>query len=163
MHVIRLSADLIALLEGLLWLALAWSVSFAIHQGSTLPLFGALSLVGTVLLVTWAHRPMRVMLSRYRIRKRRTEMWMHILALPLLLALFLAVVIEILLTPLSGTQKMLLFNVMASAGWVVFAITLILKQAVFSVKGPRKRKRKRRPQSEDEAGHNAASDTHTPS
>lgn len=138
----RTSADIIALLEGVMWLTLAWSVTFSLSQGTMLPTLGALSLIGTVIVVTWGHRPMRLTLQRYRIRLRRTEMWMHILALPLLLSLLLAALIEAMLTPLSGYQKMLLFNVMATAGWVVFAITLVAKQAMVSVKGTKKRKKR---------------------
>ncbi|EPC04172.1 hypothetical protein L861_02345 [Litchfieldella anticariensis FP35 = DSM 16096] len=141
MRVARISADVIAILEGLMWLLLAWSVTFSIAQGTTLPTMGALSLIGTVIIVTWGHRPMRLTLARYRIRKRRTEMWMHVLALPLLLALCLAIPIEALLSPLSGPQKMLLFNILASAGWVMFAFTVIAKQAMFSVKRSKKKKR----------------------
>ncbi|GGY06484.1 hypothetical protein GCM10007160_37550 [Litchfieldella qijiaojingensis] len=142
MRFARTSADAIAVSEGLMWLVLAWSVSFSIAQGTTLPTLGALSLVGTVIVVTWGHRPMRLTLARYRIRKRRTEMWMHILALPLLLALGLAIPIEALFSPLSGPQKMLLFNILASAGWMMFAITLVFKQAMFSVKNSKNRKKK---------------------
>lgn len=141
MRVARISADAIAILEGLMWLILAWSVTFSIAQGTTLPTMGALSLIGTVIIVTWGHRPMRLTLARYRIRKRRTEMWMHVLALPLLLALCLAIPIEALLSSLSGPQKMLLFNILASAGWVMFAFTVIAKQAMFSVKHSKKKKR----------------------
>ncbi len=142
MRFARTSADAIAMSEGLMWLVLAWSVSFSIAHGTTLPTLGALSLVGTVIVVTWGHRPMRLTLARYRIRKRRTEMWMHILALPLLLALALAIPIEALLSPLSGPQKMLLFNILASAGWMMFTITLLFKQAMFSVKNSKRRKKK---------------------
>lgn len=143
MRVARTSADIIALLEGVMWLTLAWSVTFSLSLGTIQPTLGALSLIGTVIVVTWGHRPMRLILRRYRIRLRRTEMWMHILALPLLLALLFAALIEALLTPLSGYQKMLLVNVLATAGWVVFAITLAVKQAMVSVKGNKNRKHKR--------------------
>lgn len=142
MRVARTSADAIAMLEGLMWLLLSWSVTFSIHQGTTLPTLGALSLVGTIILVTWGHRPMRLTLGRYRIRRRRTEMWMHILALPLLLALLLAVLIEALVSPLSGAQKMLLFNVLASAGWMVFLITLLIKGVMFTVTSNKKSRKR---------------------
>lgn len=137
----RLSADLIATLEGFMWLSLAWSVSFSAWHGSVMPTLATLSLVGTLILVSWAHRPLRLALQRFRVRRRRTEMQMHLFALPVLLALLVAVVIETLLsTSLTGPQKMLLVNVMASAGWSVFVLTQVIKQLLFAFSGPTSRK-----------------------
>ena len=81
-------ADIIASIEGLVWLGLAWSISISVHTGNTEPTLAALFIVGALVLFSWAHRPMRYLLCRYHIRKRRTDMWIHILALPLLLAMF---------------------------------------------------------------------------
>ncbi|WP_192036929.1 hypothetical protein [Halomonas sp. YLGW01] len=129
---VRQSADIIAALEGAMWLALAWSVNFSIWEGSTMPTVAAMTLVATILLVSWGHRPMRVTLRRFRVRRRRTEMQMHLFALPLLMALFFAIVVEgLLVTPLTGSQKMLLVNVLASAGWVVFVLTQAFKSLLF--------------------------------
>ena len=52
---------------------------------------------------------------------------MHILALPLNLAFLLAIAIDHLIAPMSGAQKMLLFNVLATASWLVFLVTLLIK------------------------------------
>ncbi len=132
---VRQSADIIAALEGAMWLALAWSVSFSIWQDSAMPTVGALTLVATVLVVSWGHRPMRITLRRFRVRRRRTEMQMHLFALPLLMALFFAVVVEGLLTmPLHGSQKMLMVNILASAGWVVFVLTQAFKSLLFTLR-----------------------------
>ncbi|WP_205742749.1 hypothetical protein [Onishia niordana] len=118
-----------------MWLALAWSVSFSIWQDSAMPTVGALTLVATVLVVSWGHRPMRITLRRFRVRRRRTEMQMHLFALPLLMALFFAVVVEGLLTmPLHGSQKMLMVNILASAGWVVFVLTQAFKSLLFTLR-----------------------------
>lgn len=126
---VRHYADLVAILAGLMWLLVFWSVSISVHIGSIEPTLAALLALGSVILVSFVHRPVRIMLSRYHVRKRRTEMWMHILALPLTLAFLLAIVIDHLITPMSGAQKMLLFNIMATAGWLVFIVTLLVKLA----------------------------------
>ena len=88
MQNVRRYADFIASLEGLAWLGLAWSISFSMHRQSTEPTLAVLFIVATLVLFSWAHRPMRYLLRRYHIRKRRTDMWIHTLALPLLLAMF---------------------------------------------------------------------------
>ncbi|SFU88490.1 hypothetical protein [Halomonas korlensis] len=124
---VRQYADLVATLAGLMWLVVFWSISISAHLGSIEPFLAALLALGSMILVSFVHRPIRVLLRRYHVRKRRTEMWMHILALPLTLAFLIAIVIEILFTPLDGEQKMLLFNAMATAGWGVFVLTLLVK------------------------------------
>ncbi len=124
---VRHYADLVATLAGLMWLMLYWSISVSLHIGSAEPALAALLLLGSMILVSFVHRPVRVMLGRYHVRKRRTEMWMHILALPLNLAFLLAIGIDHLITPMSGAQKMLLFNVLATASWLVFLVTLLIK------------------------------------
>lgn len=140
---VRQSADIIAALEGAMWLALAWSVSFSIWQDSAMPTVGALTLVATVLVVSWGHRPMRITLRRFRVRRRRTEMQMHLFALPLLMALFFAVVVEgLLVMPLNGSQKMLMVNILASAGWVVFVLTQAFKSLLFTLRSRIKTKAK---------------------
>ena len=124
---VRHYADTVAILAGLMWLVLYWSVSISAHLGSVEPSLAALLMVGSLILISFVHRPIRVLLGRYHVRKRRTEMWMHILALPLALAFLLAMVIDHLITPMNGEQKMLLFNVLATAGWLVFVFTLVTK------------------------------------
>ncbi|MBS9402466.1 hypothetical protein KG088_02370 [Halomonas sp. TRM85114] len=124
---VRQYADLVATLAGLMWLVVFWSISISARLGSIEPFLAALLALGSMILVSFVHRPIRVLLRRYHVRKRRTEMWMHILALPLTLAFLIAIVIETLLTPLDGEQKMLLFNVLATAGWGVFVLTLLVK------------------------------------
>ena len=132
---VRQSADIIAALEGAMWLALAWSVNFSIWEDSTMPTVAATTLVATILLVSWGHRPMRITLRRFRVRRRRTEMQMHLFALPLLLAFFFALVVEgLLVTPLTGSQKMLMVNILASAGWVVFVLTQAFKSLLFTLR-----------------------------
>ncbi|HSP57589.1 MAG TPA: hypothetical protein VLO12_04775 [Halomonas sp.] len=124
---VRQYADLVATLAGLMWLVVFWSISISAHLGSIEPFLAALLALGSMILVSFVHRPIRVLLRRYHVRKRRTEMWMHILALPLTMAFLIAIVIEILFTPLDGEQKMLLFNAMATSGWGVFVLTLLVK------------------------------------
>lgn len=124
---VRHYADLAATLAGLVWLAVFWSISISAHLGSIEPTLAALFALGTLILVSFVHRPFRVMLRRYHVRKRRTEMWMHILALPLTLAFLIGLFIEIVFTPPSGQQKMLLFNILSTAGWGVFILTLFFK------------------------------------
>lgn len=136
---VRHYADLVATLAGLMWLMLYWSISISLHIGTPEPALAALLALGSMILVSFAHRPVRVMLSRYHVRKRRTEMWMHILALPLTLAFLFAIVIDHLLTPMSGAQKMLLFNVLATASWLVFLVTLLVKLMVRNVQDRRGR------------------------
>ncbi|WP_299310467.1 hypothetical protein [uncultured Halomonas sp.] len=130
-------ADLVAVLTGLMWLVVFWSVSLSGQIGSVEPIMAALLLLATLVLVSFVHRPTRVLMRRYHVRKRRTEMWMHILALPLTLAFLFGVVIEELFLPLDGLQKMLLFNVFATAGWLVFVVTVLLKLAMHATRRPR--------------------------
>lgn len=131
---VRHYADLVASLAGLMWLVVFWSVSLSARLDSIEPTLAALLLLGSMVLVSFVHRPIRVMLRRYHVRKRRTEMWMHILALPITLAFGIAMIIGLVLPPLSGEQKMLLFNVLATAGWLVFVSTLLLKLLIHSLR-----------------------------
>ncbi|MCE8001922.1 hypothetical protein [Billgrantia ethanolica] len=124
---VRHYADIVAILAGLMWIVFFWSISISARIGSVEPTLAALLALGAMILVSSVHRPFRVHLSRYHVRKRRTEMWMHILALPMALALLFGVFIENMLAPMSGEQKMLLFNVLATAGWVVYVMTLVIK------------------------------------
>ncbi|TDR57298.1 hypothetical protein DFP85_101113 [Halomonas ventosae] len=138
---VRHYADIVAILAGFMWLVLYWSVSISAHLGSIEPSLAALLMVGSLILISFVHRPIRVLLGRYHVRKRRTEMWMHILALPLTLAFLLAIVIDHLITPMNGEQKMLLFNVLATAGWLVFVFTLVIKLLMHLLQQKRKAKR----------------------
>lgn len=124
---VRHYADIVAILAGLMWIVFFWSISISAQIGSIEPTLAALLALGAMILVSSVHRPFRIHLSRYHVRKRRTEMWMHILALPMALALLFGVFIENMLAPMSGQQKMLLFNVLATAGWVVYVMTLVIK------------------------------------
>ncbi|MDR9439904.1 MAG: hypothetical protein RI841_10465 [Halomonas sp.] len=138
---VRHYADIVAILAGLMWLVLYWSVSISAHLGSIEPSLAALLMAGSLILISFVHRPIRVLLGRYHVRKRRTEMWMHILALPLVLAFLLAIIIDHLITPMNGEQKMLLFNVLATAGWLVFVFTLVIKLLIHLAQRKRKAKR----------------------
>ncbi|MDT8878289.1 hypothetical protein RSO68_02265 [Halomonas saccharevitans] len=138
---VRHYADIVAILAGFMWLVLYWSVSISAHLGSIEPSLAALLMVGSLMLISFVHRPIRVLLGRYHVRKRRTEMWMHILALPLTLAFLLAIVIEHLITPMNGEHKMLLFNTLATAGWLVFVVTLLFKLVIHLMQQRRKEKR----------------------
>ncbi|MWJ28433.1 hypothetical protein LG290_07095 [Halomonas sediminis] len=131
---VRRFADLAASIEGLIWLSLAWSISFSVSRGSPEFSLAAMSIVGALILVCWAHRPLRILLRRYHVRKRRTDMWMHILALPLLLTLFLHVLLEALLGNTWVPPKILLFNILATAGWLVFVMTLFIKFIINELK-----------------------------
>ncbi|WP_282040934.1 hypothetical protein [Halomonas alimentaria] len=135
---VRHYADLAATLAGLMWLVVYWSISLSAQLGNLEPTLAALLLLGTTVLVTFVHRPTRVLLRRYHVRKRRTEMWMHILALPLFIAFLFGVTFELIFTPLSGVQKLLLFNVVATAGWLVFIVTMLVKLGTHKVKQRRK-------------------------
>ena len=127
MHNVRRYADIVASLEGLLWLALGWSVTLSTYRGSTEPTVGMLLLIATVIFVSWFHRPLRLLLRRYHVRKRRTDMWIHLLALPLLLGMAAYILLEFLLGPAWLPPKMLAVNVLASAGWLTFVFTLVIK------------------------------------
>ncbi|KAA0013593.1 hypothetical protein F0A17_04310 [Billgrantia pellis] len=124
---VRHYADIVAILAGLMWVIFFWSISISARLDSVEPTLAAMLGLGAMIVVSFVHRPFRIHLSRFHVRKRRTEMWMHILALPMALALLLGVIIEQLIAPLSGQQKMLLFNILATAGWVVYVMTLVIK------------------------------------
>ncbi|MGQ7263049.1 hypothetical protein [Vreelandella sp. V005] len=134
MQNVRSYADVIASLEGVLWLSLAWSISLSVHMGSTEPTLGILLVMGAFVVFSWAHRPLRFLLGRYHIRKRRTDMWIHILALPLLLAMFFHIMLEALLGSAWLPPKMLLFNILASAGWATYVMTLFIKFVIHGLK-----------------------------
>ena len=134
MQNVRRYANVIASLEGVLWLSLAWSISLSIHIGSTEPILASLLVIGALVVFCWAHRPLRFLLGRYHIRKRRTDMWMHILALPLLLAMFFHIMLEALLGTAWLPPKMLLFNILASAGWATYVMTLFIKSVIHGLK-----------------------------
>ena len=134
MQNVRRYADVIASLEGVLWLSLAWSISLSVHMGSTEPTLGILLVMGALVVFSWAHRPLRFLLGRYHIRKRRTDMWIHILALPLLLAMFFHIMLEALLGSAWLPPKMLLFNILASAGWATYVMTLLIKFVIHGLK-----------------------------
>ncbi|GAA3899450.1 hypothetical protein GCM10022228_07460 [Halomonas cibimaris] len=138
MRNVRRAADIVAGLEGLMWLGLGWSISLSIYQGSNEPVLAAALLAGTVVLFSWVHRPLRFLLRRFRVRKRRTDMWMHLLALPLLLAMALYLMLDAVLGEAWLPPKMLLVNVLASAGWLTFLLTLFLKYVAHSLKPKRK-------------------------
>jgi len=134
MQNVRRYADVIASLEGLLWLSLAWSISLSVYIGSTEPTLASLLIIGAFVVFSWAHRPFRFLLRRYHIRKRRTDMWIHILALPLLLAMFFHIMLEALLGTAWLPPKMLLFNILASAGWTTYVMTLFIKFIIHGLK-----------------------------
>lgn len=138
MQNVRRYADIIASIEGLLWLGLAWSISFSMYFGSTEPTLAVLFVVGALVLFGWAHRPLRYLLKRYHVRKRRTDMWIHTLALPLLLAMFFHITLEAVLGSAWLPPKMLLFNLLASAGWLTFVMTLFIKYVIHNVKASSK-------------------------
>lgn len=134
MHNVRRYADVVASVEGLLWLALGWSVTLSVHRGSTEPTVGIILMIATVISVSWFHRPLRFFLRRYHVRKRRTDMWIHLLALPLLLGMAAYMFLEALLGTAWLPPKMLAVNVLASAGWLTFVFTLAIKDMIHRVK-----------------------------
>lgn len=134
MHNIRRYADVVAGLEGLMWLSLGWSISLSVYQGSSEPTLAALLLIGTITFFSWVHRPLRFLLRRYHVRKRRTDMWVHLLALPLLLTMALYLMLEAVLSESWLPPKMLIVNVLASAGWLTFMMTLFIKFVIHGVK-----------------------------
>lgn len=134
MQNVRRYADIIASIEGLMWLGLAWSISISMYKNSTEPTVAMLFIVGALVLISWAHRPLRYLLQRYHIRKRRTDMWMHTLALPLLLAMFFHITLEAVLGSAWLPPKMLLFNFLATAGWLTYVMTLLIKFIVHTLK-----------------------------
>ncbi|WKD26498.1 hypothetical protein NDQ72_10440 [Halomonas sp. KG2] len=138
MQNVRRYADIVASIEGLLWLGLAWSISFSMYFGSTEPTLAVLFVVGALVLFGWAHRPLRYLLKRYHVRKRRTDMWIHTLALPLLLAMFFHIMLEAVLGSAWLPPKILLFNLLASAGWLTFVMTLFIKYVIHNVKASSK-------------------------
>ncbi|MCS2610653.1 hypothetical protein [Halomonas dongshanensis] len=136
MQRVRRYADVIASLEGLAWLGLAWSITLSLHRGSTEPTLAWLFIIGAMIFFAWAHRPMRLLLRRYHVRKRRTDMWIHLLALPLLLAMILHIAIETVLGSAWLPSKVLLFNLFASAGWLTYVMTLAIKSVIHGLKQP---------------------------
>ncbi|WP_447528822.1 hypothetical protein [Vreelandella sp. TE19] len=141
MQNVRRYADILTSIEGLMWLALAWSISASVHRGSTEPTLAMLFVVGALLLFSWAHKPMRVLLRRYHVRKRRTDMWIHTLALPLLLAMLLHILLEALVGRAWLPPKILVFNLLATAGWLTYVMTLFIKFIIHGFKTSRAQSR----------------------
>lgn len=138
MHNVRRYADIIASLEGVMWLSLAWSISLSVHIGSTEPTLASLLVIAALVFFSWAHRPLRYLLRRYHIRKRRTDMWIHTLALPLLLAMFFHIMLNALLGSAWLPPKILLFNILATAGWTTYVMTLFIKFVIHGFKAKAK-------------------------
>lgn len=138
MHNVRRYADIIASLEGLVWLALGWSITLSMYRDSTEPTLGVILLIATLMFCSWVHRPFRLLISRYHVRKRRTDMWIHLLALPLLLAMFFYISLEALFGSAWLPPKMLAVNILASAGWLTFVVTLLVKSIIHRVKNAHK-------------------------
>ncbi|MCA1773093.1 MAG: hypothetical protein LC677_10990 [Halomonas sp.] len=138
MQKVRRNADIIASLEGLLWLALAWSVSFSVYYGSTEATIAMLLIIATLSFFSWAHRPLRYLMRRYHVRKRRTDMWIHLLALPVLIAMFFHIMIEGVLGSAWLPPKMLVFNIVATAGWLTYVMTLCIKFLIHRFKSSAK-------------------------
>ena len=65
-------------------------------------------------------------------------MWIHTLALPLLLAMFFHIMLEALLGSAWLPPKMLLFNILASAGWTTYVMTLLIKSVIHGFKAKTK-------------------------
>ncbi|MEA2117435.1 hypothetical protein [Halovibrio sp. HP20-50] len=138
MQNVRRYADIIASLEGLIWLSLAWSISLSVHIGSTEPTLASLLVIGALAVFCWAHKPLRYLLRRYHIRKRRTDMWIHTLALPLLLAMFIHIMLEAMLGSTWLPPKILVFNILATAGWTTYVMTLLIKIVIHRIKTAKK-------------------------
>ncbi|MCL7930361.1 hypothetical protein [Halomonas llamarensis] len=138
MHNVRRYADVIASLEGLMWLALGWSITLSIYQDNTEPTLAVILLIATLVFFSWVHRPFRLLIRRYHVRKRRTDMWIHLLGLPLLLAMFFYILLDALFDGAWLPHKMLAVNILASAGWLTFVMTLLVKFVIHSIKNANK-------------------------
>ncbi|MFC0268180.1 hypothetical protein [Kushneria aurantia] len=119
-----------ALVEGAVWVGYAWSAQWTLTRGDSLVFLIAslLLLCGALTSLMW--RPMRLTLARYRARKRRTEMWMHILYPPLLLAPPLWWLLERLVGDLPAVQQWTLACLLMTTGWMVFLISVVIKQLI---------------------------------
>lgn len=122
--------DSAALLEGALWVGYAWSIQWSlVNQQSLIFLLGTLVVLISALITLLWH-PLRLTLARFRVRKRRTEMWMHILYPPLLLAPPLWWLLERVVGQLPDVQQWTLVCLLMTAGWMVFLISLLIKQLI---------------------------------
>lgn len=133
----RRYASIIASLEGLVWLLTGWSISFSVWMGRSEPVFTMVLILATLTFISGYHRPTRLLLARYHVRKRRTDMWIHLLALPLLMGMALYISIELIIGSAWLPSKMLVVNILATAGWLTFLIKLFLKHALHSLKRAR--------------------------
>lgn len=122
--------DSAALLEGALWVGYAWSIQWSLVHHQSLVFLLATLVVLICALATLMWQPLKLTLARYRVRKRRTEMWMHILYPPMLLAPPLWWLLERLVGNLPDAQQWTLACLLMTVGWLVFLISLLIKRLI---------------------------------
>jgi cytochrome bd-type quinol oxidase subunit 2 len=88
--------------------------------------------------VCFVHRPTAIAMGRFRVRARRTEMWWHLLVIPMLLAIVIWTALE---SPLGGIDdayyKLVLMASLSTAGWVVYCLTNLFKRVFQSFQNNR--------------------------
>lgn len=124
--------DSAALFEGAVWVGYAWSIQWSLINNQHLIFLVATLIVLSLTLTTLVWQPLKLTLARYRVRKRRTEMWMHILYPPLLLAPPLWWLLERIVGDLPAVQQWTLACLLMTVGWAVFLISLLIKQLIRS-------------------------------
>ncbi|MBZ9559130.1 MULTISPECIES: hypothetical protein [Modicisalibacter] len=136
----KLRADLIGAGEGAFWLVITWLVTWGMmvhNDWLYLLAFGLSVLAGGV---CFLHRRSAITMGRYRVRVGRTEMWWHLLVIPVLLALVIWTILESLFGGIDDARyKLVLLASLSTAGWVVYCLTNILKRVFQSFRNNRKR------------------------
>ncbi|RKR03291.1 hypothetical protein C7446_1812 [Kushneria sinocarnis] len=122
--------DTIAVSEGAFWVCYLWCAQWSLVHGRSLPFLPATIVLAATLLVIMSRRSMRLALRRFRVRKRRTEMLMHLMLPPLLLGPLIWWLLERLVGELPGAQRWTLAALLATAGWAVFVISVLIKRLI---------------------------------
>ncbi|MEA3251541.1 MAG: hypothetical protein U9Q35_08200 [Pseudomonadota bacterium] len=134
----KLRADLTGAGEGAFWLVVAWLSVWGVLEDNLW--FYGLALGLTVLAgtVCFVHRRTAIAMGRFRVRASRTEMWWHLLVIPMLLALVIWTVLESLLGGIDDARyKLLLMASLSTAGWVVYCLTNLFKRVFQSLQNNR--------------------------
>ncbi|OHV08630.1 hypothetical protein [Kushneria phosphatilytica] len=122
--------DTIAVSEGAFWVCYLWCAQWSLVNGQSTPFLPATIVMAAVILAIVSRRSMRLALRRFRVRKRRTEMLMHLMLPPLLLGPLIWWLLERLVGELPGAQRWTLAALLASAGWAVFVISVLIKRLI---------------------------------
>lgn len=134
----KLRADLAGAGEGAFWLVVTWIAVWGVMEQSLWYCVLALGLTVLAGTVCFVHRRTAIAMGRFRVRVSRTEMWWHLLVIPVLLAIVIWTALESLLGGIDDARyKLVLIASLSTAGWVVYCLTNLFKRVFQSFQNNR--------------------------